>query len=171
MSYEVFHAGWWEHAILWPHVNTVTFNIGAGFSVYSDGFIIHMHQAAVCWTVLGILCNLWCSCSVHSLPVNPSCLRLPRVPALSPQTQGYGYILAGFTLPELLPGNFLQATSWGSCRTHLTYFWSFGVFILHCLIPCVFKTVSSYILHSILVILGGKVNPTPVTLLLPQMEV
>ena len=116
-----------------------------------------------CWSSLSWRlekrgCIDLCIVLISVMPYSQSCLRLPRLPVLCFQVRrlvGSGYI-------SILPCGLetIQSVSWGFCRDHLV-----SPFIVLCYLDTVTCPVSenlcSYILSSVLIILGSKVNLIP----------
>ena len=100
-----------------------------------------------------------------------SCLANSSCPSFS-NSQLHIFIhlaLPGFLLPVLLPGNSLQAVSWGNHRAHLVCFLSLRN---HCsLLPGVqcLKTIV-FILSGFSLVSGRRVNPVPVTPSWPELR-
>lgn len=141
---------------------------GSSFSV-----LRRMHQSVLCWIVSGILCRslVFLLSSLVLFLMNSSCFGFPRVPALSPQLRETDALHLGLPSLSCWLETLSRQQAGAIVGLILLAFCLSGVFILHCLICSVFKTVVSYILHSILVVLRWKVNLTLITLLWPKVEV
>ena len=116
-----------------------------------------------CWSSLSWRlekrgCIDLCIVLISAVPHSQSCLRLPRLPVPCHQARslvGSGYI-------SILPCGLetIHSASWGSYRAHLVS----PLIVLCCLdtVTCpLSENLCSYILSSVLIILGSKVNLIP----------
>lgn len=166
-----FHSGWKEQALFIVLCNSIWGLFLLTLSGGSFPSLIYMCWSEFSWRIRGGSASLqkFSLYTVFSSLV--SCLANSSCPSFS-NSQLHILIhltLPGFLLPVLLPGNALQAVSWGNHGAHLVCFLSLRN---HCsLLPGVrcLKTIV-FILSGFSLVSGKRVNPVPVPPFWPELR-